>query len=105
MTTRIVVQSDEPSPAAKALASEVVARSDRMAENPDILWRASTRIRDEAFDFLADALVGLRLDGATDEECDGVCRLVFSIIQTVEDATRKELERMESYRIDEGAGE
>jgi hypothetical protein len=47
--------------------------------------------------------VGLRLDGATDEECDALCRLVFAVVQRAEDASRKELERMESYRIDEGS--
>lgn len=95
----------EPSPEARALASEVVRRADEMAKVPRTLWEVSDGVRREAFDFLADALVGLRLDGATDEECDALCRLVFAVIARAEDATRKELERMESYRIDEGAGE
>ena len=94
----------EPSPEARALAAEVVRRADEMARMPRMLWEVSDGVRREGFDFLADALVGLRLDGATDEECDALCRLVFAVIARAEDASRRALEERDEYRI-EGAGE
>ena len=93
----------EPSPEARALASEVVRRADEMAKVPRTLGAVSDGVRREAFDFLADALVGLRLDGATDEECDALCRLVFAVIARAEDATRRALEERDEYRIEEGS--
>ena len=101
MTVRITIESTEPEPAAWALARETVRNADELSKRPAALWNASTRIKDEAFDFLVDALVGMRLDGATEEECDGLCRFVFAIIERTQKAARRHLEETESYRIDE----
>lgn len=105
MTVRITTESDAPDPLAWALAREVVKEADELAKRPAALWNASTRIKDEAFEFLVDALVGMRLDGATEEECDALCRFVFAIIERTQKAARKRLEETESYRIDEEEGE
>ena len=105
MTVRITIESDEPDPMAWALAREAVKGADELVKRPAALWNASTRIKDEAFDFLVDALVGMRLDGATEEECDALCRFVFAVIERTQKAARRRLEETESYRIDEEEGE
>ena len=105
MTVKITIESTEPDPAAWALAREAVKGADELSRRPAALWNVSTRIKDEAFDFLVDALVGIRLDGATEEECDGLCRFIFAIIERTQKAARKRLEETESYRIDGEVGE
>ena len=105
MTVRITIESDSPDPMAWALAKVAVKEADELAKRPAALWNASESIKDEAFEFLVDALVGMRLDGATEGECDALCRFVFAIVERTQKAVRKRLEETESYRIDEEEGE